>query len=471
MTQAAFLLLVLAILVAACAGPRVEIEERGVGSVAVSVAGVTPAATPERTMPAITLVPPAATEAATVLPTLTSPPLTPMPAPELPANGCGVRLPLMAPRAAPPVTAVSPIWPDHLTIPEEAQAALDYLLAHPGHVGLAAYRVGQEEQGVYLNADTPMPLASVVKLIHLVAYIEAVGDGRLDPTSWVPVTDLEQYFLPGSDLRAHPNALDELTSRGLVGQNPPAVPLEELPGMMMRYSSNAATDYLHMRLGQDVIEETAVRLGLTNQTAPCPFLGQFLLISNHTRTTDNRSAIQSLIDNPALYGQAVMELTTAYSSSNQFRTDEGRWYQRSRRPTWQDQSLFSENLNAQGSAGDYANLMATIAQEQLGDSYTSFLARRYLEWPLAAYPVNQELFHMVGYKNGSLPGILTTVYYASPQGSGGLVVVALFYRNLPEATYREWRRSLTHDDLARWLLTDPQAINGLRDVINGGSGN
>jgi beta-lactamase class A len=192
----------------------------------------------------------------------------------------------------PPVTAVNPTWPENLTIPDEARPALDHLLANPGDVGLVAYRVGQEEQGLYLNADTPMPLASVVKLIHLVAYVEAVSDGRLDPASWVPVSDLEQYFLPGSDLRAHPNALEELTERRLVGQNPPAVPLEELPWMMMRYSSNAATDYLHMRLGQEVIEETAVRLNLTSQTAPCPFLGQFLLISNHTRTVDNRSAIR-----------------------------------------------------------------------------------------------------------------------------------------------------------------------------------
>ena len=386
---------------------------------------------------------------------------------ELAANGCGIHLPLVPPiTAVTSETAVNPTWPDTLSVPEEARPALAHLLANPGDVGLVAYRVGQEDQGVYLNANTPMPLASVVKLIHLMAYVEAVADGRLDPASWVPVADIEQYFLPGSDLRSHPRSLEELTTRGLVGQTPPAVPLEELPWMMMRHSSNAATDYLHMLLGQAVIEETAVRLGLTNQTAPCPFLGQFLLISNHTRTSSNQSAIQTLIDNPSTYGQAVMALTEAYSSSETFRGDEGRWYRRTRRPTWQDQSLFSEHLNAQGSAQEYANLMAMIAQEHVGDPYANFLARRYLEWPLNTYPINQELFHMVGYKNGSLPGILTTVYYASPKGQGGLVVVALFFRNLPEATYQEWRRSLTHDDLARWLLTDPQAINDLRRLLN-----
>jgi beta-lactamase class A len=472
------LLLVLVVWGVACAGTN-EAPAANEDSAALSLltsgsgATETPTAMVATATPAATTAP-TATSTSPVL--VASPTVTPTPLPatlvptlDLAQTGCGLRLPLISPPVTPATagatTAVNPTWPDNFSIPDEVRPALVHLLANPGDVGLVAYRVGQEEQGVYLNADMPMPLASVVKLIHLVAYVEAVSDGRLDPTSWVPVADLEQYFLPGSDLRSHPRSLEELTERRLVAQDPPAVPLEEIPWMMIRHSSNSATDYLHMRLGQEVIEETAVRLGLTSQTAPCPFLGQFLLISNHTRTVDNQSAIQALIDDPAWYGQAVMELTAAYSSSEQFREDEGRWYRRARRPTWQDQSLFSENLNAQGSARDYAHLMALIAQEQIGDPYANFLARRYLEWPLDVYPINQELFHMVGYKNGSLPGILNTVYYASPQGQGGLVVVALFFRNLPEATYREWRRSLTHDDLARWLLTDPQAIGGLRQLL------
>lgn len=480
------LILVLVVWAVACSGVAVE---QGGGaesfSPSLSVAGgavTTTATTAVATTPmtVTATITPTAVSTTTPQPVTPTTSLTPLPATVVPTlglaqTGCGVRLPLVIPSVAPATTgattAVNPIWPQNLSIPDEVRPALTYLLTNPDDVGLVAYRVGQEEQGLYLNADTPMPLASVVKLIHLVAYVEAVGNGRLDPSSWVPVADLEQYFLPGSDLRSHPRSLEELTARGLVGQNPPAVPLEELPWMMMRYSSNAATDYLHMLLGQEVIEETAVRLNLTSQTAPCPFLGQFLLISNHTRMVDNSSAIQALIDDPARYGQAVMDLTEAYSSSQQFREEEGRWYQRSRRPTWQDQSLFSENLNAQGSARDYANLMALIAQEQIGDPYANFLARRYLEWPLDVYPVNRDLFHMVGYKNGSLPGILTTVYYASPRDQGGVVVVALFFRNLPETTYREWRRSLTHDDLARWLLTDPQAIGGLRQALAGDFGN
>jgi D-alanyl-D-alanine carboxypeptidase len=271
--------------------------------------------------------------------------------------------------------------------------------------------------------------------------------------------------LPGSDLRAHPQAIAQLAERGLVSGDPPAFPLEELPWIMLRNSSNAATDYLHLILGQETVENTALKLGLESQTAPCPFLGQFLTISNHTRSGDNEDAIRALIADPAAYGQLVMDLTAAYRGSAEFREAEGRWYQRSRRPTWEAQSLFSETLNAQGSARDYADLMATIVQNELGSSYVNFLVRRNLEWPMSVYPINQDLFYTVGYKNGTLPGILNSLYYASPREGGGLLVVALFFRHLPETTYQQWRRDLPHDDLARWLLTEPRAIPALRIAL------
>jgi|GEM_PF-1432633 len=432
-----------------------------VGATAVAAAPTTLAAPTAARLTAVPTPPAAPPPAAPALPTAAPTPVWAQ------ADGvrCGVLLPLVAEPAAPPVQQIAGALPAGLAIPVAAQPALAYLLQNPAHVGLVAYRVGLAEQGVYLNGDAPMPLASIVKLIHLVAYAEAVEDGRFNPASWLPVSELERFFLPGSDLRSHPQAISELSSRGLVSGDPPAFPLEELPWMMLRNSSNAATDYLHLALGQETLEATALKLGLAAQTAPCPFLGQFLTISNHTRTGDNETAIRALIADPERYGREVMDLTLAYSASAEFREAEGRWYQRSRRPSWEAQSLFSENLNAQGTAREYADLMAKIVQNGLRSSYVNILVRRNLEWPLSVYPINQELFYTVGYKNGSLPGILNTLYYASPRDGGGLVVVALFFRHLPQATYREWQRTLTHDELARWLLTDPQAIPALRALL------
>ncbi len=382
---------------------------------------------------------------------------------------CGQILPILPTYDSPLVTTLNP-QPQALAdlqaiVPDTAQIALNRLLTEPGTVGLAAYRVGQETDGVYLNADAPMPLASVVKLIDLVAYAEAVAVGQLAPTSTVTLDELEAYYLPNLDLNAHNKAIANLESNGRVFGNPPTILLDEVPGMMIEFSSNAATDYLHMLLGQTVIEETAVSLNLSSQTAPCPWTGQFLAMANHTRALESDEiAIQNYINDPVRYGHEVMLLTAAFSTDPAFRQTAIDWRRDTRRPNGQTQRLFSDNLNAQGSARDYANLMARIALNGLSSGDSSFIVRRYLEWPMR-FTANQELFSNLGYKGGSLPGVLTIVYYAYPIGEDTPVVVALFYRGLNGRTYQQWRDNLTYDELARWLLYDPAAIPALNAVL------
>jgi hypothetical protein len=371
---------------------------------------------------------------------------------------------------AAPITSLTPD-PEALArleaiIPQAARPALRQLLEHPQTVGLAAYRLGQEADGVFLNADIPMPLASVVKIIHLVAYAEAVAAGRLNPLSAVSLAELENHYLPRSDLGAHQRAVAELTETGRTFATPPQIVLDEVPWLMIRHSSNAATDYLHRLLGQTAIEQTALSLGLTSQTAPCPFLGQFLAMSNHVRTANNDlAALEAYLADPLLYGQEVMWLTDAFVTDEQFRADEIAWRADQRRSSSSTQEFFTAHLNAHGSARDYAALMARLAQNGLSNGESSFIARRFLEWPMQ-FPVNQELFYNLGYKNGRLPGSLTTVYYAYPVTETTPIVIALFYRDLPNALYRDWRNSLPHDELARWLLSDPAALPALRQVIN-----
>jgi D-alanyl-D-alanine carboxypeptidase len=350
-------------------------------------------------------------------------------------------------------------------MPAAAGPALQRILSAPQSVALVAYRAGQEGQGVYLNADAPMPLASVVKVIHLVAYVEAATAGQLNPLSRVSLAALEHYYLPRSDRGTHSRAVAELEENGRVSGEPPTISLEDVPWMMIRHSSNAATDFLHMLLGQAAIERAAVSLGLASQTAPCPFLGQFLAMANHSRPGGNdQRAVQAYLDDPLSYGREVMLLVDTYSNDTAFRQAEVAWRSRWRRPSLTTQHFFSDHLNTQGSARDYAGLMARIAQNGLSNGESSFLARRYLEWPMH-FPANQELFSNLGYKNGSLPGVLTTVYYAYPIGEVTPVVVALFFRDLPSETYRQWRQNLPHDELARWLLHDPQAIPALSTVL------
>jgi D-alanyl-D-alanine carboxypeptidase len=352
-------------------------------------------------------------------------------------------------------------------LPETAVPVLDFILESPDQVALVAYRAGQEAEGVSLNGDVPMPLASVVKILHLVAYAEAVAAGEFNPTATVAVADLDRYYLPTLDLRAHSDALTGLEEEGLLFGQPPALLLDGVVRMMIEYSSNAATDYLHMLLGQETIEETAVSLGLSSHTAPCPFLGQFLAMGNHARAAlDDRTAVRQYSADPDRYAQEVMQLTAAFSEDEAFRQEAIAWRRDTRRPNGETQRLFSETLNAQATAAEYAGLMARLALNGLSNGESSYVARRHLEWPMR-FAANQALFTNLGYKGGSLPGILTTAYYAYGLDGSGPVVVTLFLRDLERETYRTWRLNQAHDEFARWLLYEPEAIPALRALLAG----
>ena len=383
---------------------------------------------------------------------------------------CGQILPILPTNTTPTTTEINPD-PKALAqlrnmMPENAVVALDRILEAPKTVGLVVYRVGDEANGVYINPDMQMPLASVAKLVTLAAYTEAVTAGEIDPNSVVTVADLERYYLPRYDLNAHPKSINELDGEGSLLKNPDAVHMEDLPWMMIRHSSNAASDYLHMLLGQERIEETAVSLNIASQTAPCTFIGQFLTTGNHDRpTSQDREAIDAYIANPEAYGEEVALLADAFSNDTTYREDEISWRYWNRGPSSNTQRYFSHELNAHGTPADYANLMALFAQNGLSSSESSYQARVYLEWPMQ-FPSNQGSFSNLGYKNGSLPGILNVAYYAYPLGDTTPIVITLFYRDLPNRTYRQWSRNFQHDEFARWILANHNALPALKAVLN-----
>ena len=359
--------------------------------------------------------------------------------------------------------------------PEAAWPALQRLLDAPGTVGLVAYQAGRETEGIYLNADLPIPLASVAKIIILVAYAEAVASGEVNPQEQVTLAELDRYYLPNFDLGAHRRAINELRQNdGLISPDAdPAVTLDNVAWMMIRHSSNAAADYLHLRLGQARIEETAIALGLNdapgNHSAPCTFLGQFLMMGNHSRGSANdRAILTGYADgdptDAADYGRDVASLADTYMNQADFREAEQAWRESTRRPTMDTQRYFAGRLAPQGTAGGYATLMRRLAQNGLSNADSSFQARRILEWP-NQFVANQDIFSNVGYKNGSLAGVLNTAYYAYRWDDLSPVIVVLFFRDIPQQTYRQWRFNLPHDELARWLLADPAAIPALSAAL------
>ncbi len=339
---------------------------------------------------------------------------------------------------------------DETLIPEDALPAVERFFSHPDDVSLAVYRLGYEGVGFYHNADRPMPLASVSKLLQLTAYASQVDAGTLDPAQPVDESDLEQFYLPRSDLNAHRRALAAYAAQPLV--------LADVVSMMIRYSSNSATDYLHNLLGQQLLEQTAIDLGMEGQSAPCSFIGRFLIMGDGSEA-DSSATIQTLANDEERYGLDVAARTDRYLNDPVYRVSAEQYWQQRRSPSIAAQTLFVDELETRGTAASYASLMARIVRGEIGSPTSNRQIRDALEWPYDAFESNRELYQMIGYKNGSMPGVLTSVYYSWPLESDQPYVLALFYRNLPNDLYQTWRRELPHDAFAHWLMSDPNALH------------
>ena len=122
------------------------------------------------------------------------------------------------------------------------------------------------------NQDKMMPLASTVKILYAIAFVNAVSNKSLNPDELIPIKEVDSLYLKNTDGNAH-NAWKENEHIGN------EVLLKEIAKGMMKYSSNACTDYIYYRLGKDKIDEVIRDYSLLQHTEIYPLNAAILIPS------------------------------------------------------------------------------------------------------------------------------------------------------------------------------------------------
>lgn len=347
-----------------------------------------------------------------------------------------------------------PLWTTaQLDSPE---GVLEYLVAYPDEFSLVAYWTDAPERGLHHNPDVPRPLASTIKLLVLAEYARQVEAGQLDPEERVPLDSIGVYHVPLTDGGAHRQALAWLgTGRVRDG----AVALDDVARVMIRHSSNAATDYLITRLGRAAVLQSPSRTGADASDAPLPFSGVF--------------------GGANARGVAVAP-DEAFARAARYRSDPGyrRWNRVAQvlnpiRLSYVEQRRNSHSLPA-GTAADYAGLVARAYQGALVSDSVSAHVAGVLNWPMG-YGWSQERFEAYGLKGGSVAGVLTRVAYARPRADargpaggtapGSGIALALLVQNLPRHVFETWYYGQAFADFTTRMLTDPDFFERVRTAI------
>ncbi|MEE2059267.1 serine hydrolase [Rhodococcus artemisiae] len=311
---------------------------------------------------------------------------------------------------------------------------IGYLAEHPDSVGL----VIDDGSGnvVAHGADDPQPLASAVKVVHLAAYAQAVADGTLDPAEQIPVAEWERWYLPDTDGGAHPAALERLgvTAEGTVA-------LDDLVTAMIQESDNAAPDYLRDRLGDDALTAAAEQGGW-DDFAPPTMLGNTLgFIAPEDTDAGLWDTAQRYANDPGFRAE-ILELV--------------------QQPDVLPDDPFGEMDRIQrddnaGTADRLAGIHRAIADGSFGSG--ADIARGHLEWQPA--PPGAE---GLGFKGGSLPGILTEAM-SLRLADGTVATAVILTSNMTEADYTAALGSFAHQGLMFAAMTEPEILDRIRCAV------
>ena len=299
---------------------------------------------------------------------------------------------------------------------------LGYLAAHRDDVSLSVD--GANGHRIELNPDQPQPLASAVKVVHLAAYARAVAAGTLDPKEQVTPGDWDRWYLPGTDGGAHEQALQRL------GGGP--FTLDQLVSAMIQESDNAVPDLLRARLGDQALVDAAAAGGWTDFRPPT-LLGSAIAALDPT-TTDQWAAARRYSEDSA-YRDRVRGLP---------------------QPAAEAQRQWAETTFA-GSAQQLASIHRRIGTGEFGPG--ADIARAQLEWQPAP-PGTLGL----GFKGGSLPGVLTDAMTLR-RGDGTVATAVLLNRHMSPDDWAAALQSFAQQPVLLTAMTQPAAADRLACVV------
>lgn len=111
-----------------------------------------------------------------------------------------------------------------------------------------------------INQHKMMPLASVLKIIIAIEYAYQVYENKINPDEKVSILELDKFYIKWADFLGHKAWLDN--SKKLIFDD--YISLNEVVRGMIKYSSNANTEYLLEKLSLENINSRIKKLDINH---------------------------------------------------------------------------------------------------------------------------------------------------------------------------------------------------------------
>lgn len=257
------------------------------------------------------------------------------------------------------------------------------------------------------EGDIKRPLASVVKTIIAIDYANQVVEGTIDPKERIPVEELDKFYLANTDGGAHAAWLEEMSVTDQIVND--EVLLHEVAKGMIKFSSNANTDFLIEKLGSESINRVIETLNLENHDQVYPLVSALLasayLNHQHDEGLSNRQ-LEDMLQSMTLdeYRDLSWEI------HNKLKQGETDFFSGTVSVPMELQEIWSDRL-PNATVEDYGKVMRAISNNTATLPGGENILRDCLEWPMELHASNREMYAHFGVKGGSTAYILNQALY------------------------------------------------------------
>ncbi|MDX2023768.1 MAG: serine hydrolase [Deltaproteobacteria bacterium] len=347
--------------------------------------------------------------------------------------------------------------------PTDADEFLETIAASRADVALVAYTVGADglpdasDPIVQQNAGEKFPLAAVARIPLLLAYADAVVQGRAKVDEPVSLDAWERHHLNGTDGGAHATALRALglhvDAEGFSVAPKRDVLLDDVVAAMIQHNDNSAADFVLARLGAVAAAQALLDAGLTNHDPILPTAGFYLAAAD---ADTEAGAKRVLAQGPQALWQTVQAAADRFAKTEAGTPAQRQWLDKHPTPGTGVQALWADQALTQGVASQYATLMAKIATGHYGSAAVLPIVQRHLAWAMKLEG-NEKLFKTFGSKGGTSVSIMTEAMFAVPnQGdyAGKTRVVVFLNRRMPSLRWFALVRSYVHQQFIMKLALE-----------------
>ena len=284
-----------------------------------------------------------------------------------------------------------------------------------------------------LRQNVKFPLASTMKIIVAIEYAQQAAAGKIDPQEAIPLANIDVFYMLNTDGNAHPDWIKDMRDKNLI-QNE-KVKLEDVAKGMIRFSSNANTEYLMDKLGIENINANLKKLDMPNHDKLYPIVSALFLTSN-SKKQDPKQFLTELSN---LSKEEYVK--RCFETHEKLKTDLNRKMKNNFVfPTMDLQRVWSDRLPA-STTNEYASLMQKINGRQYFDEKVQRHLDILMEWALEYNPENRKSFDHLGQKGGSTAFVLTQSMYATLK-NGKRMTSAIFFNNLTDMEFSKLQAAL-----------------------------